>query len=541
EALAPSDDPSSVTRPGDVFGYDDRDVDGRPLTSDPLAYSVNPFMDEAASQFAWYTATTEPNAVVNTHPGGSFDGTTYEEMAHDPGEQQTEGAYLLTFTANTPGEDNQALLSKDFFGYQDGGHLTIWIDSSSNLRVRFQSEDGERNLRMSDDIVAGESYDVAFSYSADGIELYVNGVLEDTDDGFADGMLGNANSTLIGASARRRKESDDNAEWTFDGDISNIAVLDEEIGAVEAILLAENGNDPTILGAPADPAPVDPDPAPTDPDPDPEAETVQMELGYERISQPDRDSWTSVSFAQEIEDAVVVMGPLEFNGGNDALVHVRNVTSTGFEFQINEWAYHDGFHITEGVGWMAVSAGTHTLASGEVIAAGRAQSDATMATDVAVALDGFDDTPSVFAQVSSAEEATAVTARLTEVSTNEFQFRLQEEEAARDGARAVEQVDWIAVSDDIGSVLDLGTVDGGLNHRFTSVEFDQADGEMVLLADMQTALGGDTASLRYRNLEDGEVELAVAEERSLDNERWHVLEEVSVLTGVTGSYEFELA
>ena len=45
EALAPSDAPSPVTRPEGVFGYDDRDVDGRPLTSDPLGYSVNPMLN----------------------------------------------------------------------------------------------------------------------------------------------------------------------------------------------------------------------------------------------------------------------------------------------------------------------------------------------------------------------------------------------------------------------------------------------------------------------------------------------------------------
>ena len=53
--------------------------------------------------------------------------------------------------------------------------------------------------------------------------------------------------------------------------------------------------------------------------------------------------------------------------------------------------------------------------------------------------------------------------------------------------------------------------------------------------------GGNTASLRYRDLEDGSVELAVAEERSLDKERWHLIEDVAILTGAAGSYELELA
>ncbi|MEM6760453.1 MAG: LamG-like jellyroll fold domain-containing protein [Pseudomonadota bacterium] len=531
EALAPSDDPSSVTRPSDVFGYDDRDVDGRPLTSDPLAYSVNPFLDEASAQFDWYQPASAPKSVVNTHPGGTFDGTNYLEMSHTSAEQQEAGAYLLSFVADTPGDGNQALLSKDFVNFQDGGHLTIWIDSSSNLRVRFQSESGQQTLRMSEDIVAGESYDIAFSYAPDGIALYVNGVLEDSDDGFPAGMIGNENSTLIGASARRRNDNDDNAEWQFDGTISQVSVLDDALEAVDAILLAANENDPAILGAKTDVAP----------DPDPTQQTVTMELGYERIAQPDRDTWVQVLFDQEIDDAVVVMGPLEANGGHDAVAHVRNVTSTGFEFQINEWAYLDGLHMEEGIGWMAISAGTHTLANGEVIAAGSTQSNALLSNDVSIDLIGFTDTPSIFAQVASDNEATAVTSRIVDVSADEFTFRLQEEEAAPDNERTSERVDWIAVGSDIGSILDLGTVNGGLDHRYTSVDFDPTGGDNVLLADMQSMLGANTASLRYRNLEDGTVELSIAEERSLDNERWHMVEDVSVLTGTVGTYELVLA
>ncbi|MEM7366267.1 MAG: LamG-like jellyroll fold domain-containing protein, partial [Pseudomonadota bacterium] len=537
EALAPSDDPSSVTRPGDVFGYDDRDVEGRPLTSDPLAYSVNPFMDEVAPIFDWQVAGAEPNAVLNTHAGGSFDGTDHSEMAHDTDEQQTQGTYLLSFTANSPGEGNQALLSKDFSGNQDGGHLTIWIDGGGNLKVRFQSTNSEQYLRMPEDIKAGKSYDIAFSYSSDSIALYVDGVLEDSDDGFDAGMVGNNNSTVIGASTRKRNDNNENLEWFFDGEVSNVAVLDEDINAFEAILLAENGNDPSILDATyEDP---DPDRDPT-PDPDTGDDTVRLELGYTEIRQPDRDTWHTVTFEDVIEDAVVVMGPLERNGGHDATVHVRNVTDTGFEFQINEWSYHDGWHMTEGVSWMAISEGTHELASGATIAAGSTQSSSNLNSSIIVDLDGFEDTPSIFSQVTSANESSALATRHSDVSDVSFTLKLQEEEGAPDAQRAVETIDWIAISDDIGDILNLVSVDGGINHRFTSVDFDEVEGEMVLLAAMQTTNGANTANLRYRDLENDSVELKVAEERSKDQERWHLFEEVDVVAGTSGSFDLEI-
>ncbi len=521
EALAPSDDPSSVTRPTDVFGYDDRDVDGRPLTSDPLAYSVNPFLNDAEERFDWQTVEPGATALLNTHAGGSFDGTGFAEMAHKAAEQQEDGAYLFSFTADTPGNGDQTLLSKDFSNYQDGGHLDIWIDGSSNLRVRFQSDDAQKTLRMKDDIVAGEHYDVAFSYSPDAIELYVDGELVASDTGFAGGMLGNDNSTLIGASSRRRNDKDDNVERFFDGDISNVAVLDSPVTSFEAILLAENANDPAVIGAEP-------------------RETVRMELGFEQIEQPDRETWHTVTFDTAIEDAVVVMGPLEGKGLQDAAVHVRNVTDTGFEFQINEWAYLDGAHIKEGVSWMAVSAGTHTLASGQTIAAGTAQSQTDITADITVDLDGFSETPSVFSQVASANEGSAAATRLTSVGADGFDFVLQEEEAS-DDMRAPETVDWIALSDDIGEVLSVASVEGMLGHRFKSIDIDPLAGEAVMLAQIQSFNGSDTANLRYRNLDGDGFELAVKEELSQDSEQLHVLEEVDYLVGIEGSYLFDLA
>jgi len=46
---------------------------------------------------------------------------------------------------------------------------------------------------------------------------------------------------------------------------------------------------------------------------------------------------------------VVVMGPPTHEGWHPATVRVRNVTDTGFEFQIDEWDYLDGAHALEDV------------------------------------------------------------------------------------------------------------------------------------------------------------------------------------------------
>ncbi|THH38636.1 hypothetical protein E4Z66_03445 [Aliishimia ponticola] len=249
EALAPSDDPSSVARPGDLFGYDDRDVEGRPLTTDPMAWSVNPFMDSASGSFAWNPGSGQNVlAQVNSHGGGSFNGLTVMEMAHMAGEQQSAGTYVLTFSANEPGAGHQALLSKDFSGYGDGGHLTIWIDDYGYLRTRLQSTDGDAYLRYNTKIEAGREYDIAFAYGQDGVSLFVDGDLVSQNTDFVADMLGNDGSTMIGASTRYRTESANNLEWLFDGEITNVSVLNTDISTSQAILLASSDNDLRTLG-----------------------------------------------------------------------------------------------------------------------------------------------------------------------------------------------------------------------------------------------------------------------------------------------------
>ncbi len=582
EALAPSDDPSTVTRPDDVFGYDDRDVEGRPLTSDPLAYSVNPYMDEAKSQFAWKTAQDlGPVELVNSHEGGSFDGETYVELAHEAGEAQTEGTILISFTADTPGEDHQALYSKDHSNFEEGGHVSIWVDSGGHLKVRYQTTEESYYLRSDDKIEAGQTYDMAFTFSEEGASLYVDGVLNDLSDegeGFTGGMSGNTYPTVIGASAMHRRDDDPKARWFFDGEIDQVSVIDVEIGPVEALLLAEYGNDPSFLIDDDAGTEID-DPLPGDDDTDAgtggsqdegdsdttdtgdtgdgsdgpddndgadsgdaaEAETIRLELGVETVLQRNSDAWHTVSFENEIDDAVVIMGPVSFNGGQGAMARVRNVTSTGFEYQIEEWEFRDGWHKEESVSWMAVSAGTHELASGQTLAAGRTLSDADLGSVISVSLDGFDETPSIFTQVASNSDDVAVVTRVSSVGPDQFEFVLQEEEASVDGTHGAEQIDWIALDGALEDVLNLTEIDGGLNHRFTDVSFDALDGTPVLLANMQSMLGNDTANLRYRSLEADGAELRVHEERSLDRERSHVFEDVALITGSEGIYDLTLA
>lgn len=246
--------------------------------------------------------------------------------------------------------------------------------------------------------------------------------------------------------------------------------------------------------------------------------------GRATVVQATKDQWHSVSFETVIADAVVVLGPVTFNGSDPVTTRVRKVTDTGFEFQIDEWDYLDGKHFEESVGWLALSAGTHELASGQTVVAAMASVGTDFTT---IAFGTALDNPVVFAEVTSRNESDAVTTRIDNVTGQGFATRLQEAEAA--GPHVPETVSWIAIESGGGpealrSGLDVD--DQGANFVFKSA-FSQAP---VLLADMQTTNGIETAALRLSALGTAGFTVFVEEERSRDAETEHVPEVVGFAT-----------
>ena len=110
--------------------------------------------------------------------------------------------------------------------------------------------------------------------------------------------------------------------------------------------------------------------------PDPVTSDIGQ-VGTVTVGQASSAEWHSVAFDQPIADAVVVMSAMTQNGGDPFTVRVRNVTEDGFEFQIDEWDYLDGYHVTETLSWMAVEEGVHTLENGQTIYAGNETVDSS--------------------------------------------------------------------------------------------------------------------------------------------------------------------
>ncbi|UHD14850.1 hypothetical protein [Thiocapsa bogorovii] len=184
----------------------------------------------------------------------------------------------------------------------------------------------------------------------------------------------------------------------------------------------------------------------------------------------------------------------------------------------------------ETVSYVVMERGRHQLANGAQIEAGSLITGTTLAFQRQTFRASFADAPVVFASVVSFNESDAVTARLHAIASDGFEVGLREQEANSQRHRP-ERVDFIAWEASTGVVdgmrYEVGRTGRNVDHEAHNLVYQTAFVRPpVLVADMQTTHGDDTAALRWDNLNVDSVELRVQEEQSRDRERTHVFEEV---------------
>ncbi|RBI60805.1 hypothetical protein DMJ13_17910 [halophilic archaeon] len=250
--------------------------------------------------------------------------------------------------------------------------------------------------------------------------------------------------------------------------------------------------------------------------------------------QPERRSWNQVDTAVQ-QNRVVIAKPLSNNGWQPTHVRLRNVTDGDFEYQLEEWAYLDGRHVTETFHSLAVEPTQQELqlSSGASyrVKAGRVDVNHNFES---VSLGGFfeTETPVVLAQAQTFNGADPIVTRVQNVSSASFDVRLQEEEAL--GWHADETVGYVALQQATGRLngrqFEVQRPDVPVDDNWTRITFKQQYNQPQFVAGMQTFNGLDPAELRYHNLTGTGVDVRVEEEQSADEETIHrVAERVGYL------------
>ncbi|SDW82337.1 fibronectin type III domain-containing protein [Thiocapsa roseopersicina] len=251
-----------------------------------------------------------------------------------------------------------------------------------------------------------------------------------------------------------------------------------------------------------------------------------IEIGEVEINQ----EWQRVELRRELKDPVVVVKALSSYDAEPAIVRVDAIDSRGFSIRVQEWDSLDGAHDLETISYLVMERGRHQLANGAWVEAGSLVTGTTLAFQRHLFSAPFEDAPVVFATVASFNESDAVTARLHAIETDGFDVGLREQEANVQ-QHLPERVDFIAWEASSGVVdglrYEVGRTGRKVDHKAYNLVYQTAFVQPpVLVADMQTTHGDDTAALRWQNLNVESVDLRVQEEQSRDRETTHVLEDV---------------
>jgi subtilisin family serine protease len=251
------------------------------------------------------------------------------------------------------------------------------------------------------------------------------------------------------------------------------------------------------------------------------------------------DEWQTVNLSKAFTNPVVVAKPLSYNGHDPAVVRIRNVTASSFEIRIQEWDYKDGWHTTEVVGYLVMERGHWTLPDGTEVEAGTTATDATDSLIDVAFTSGFSITPVVITAVTTFNGSDTVATRNRNITTSGFQTGMQEQEANAQ-SHVTETISYIAWEPGSGTAdgktYEVGRTGDTITDAFHTINFGfsrsvsikvdeeaSKDSEtshttenvgyiafdtspLILIADMQTRDGGDTANLRYQESESSSVQ-----------------------------------
>jgi len=263
-------------------------------------------------------------------------------------------------------------------------------------------------------------------------------------------------------------------------------------------------------------------------------ETLPLEVGEVVVDH----TWKPITFKWSFSDPVIVATILTTDDSAPAVVRVRNLTGAGCEIRIQEWNYLDGVHGAETVGYLVIERGRYTLADGTQVEAGRLMTNKTGSFAVMAFSQPFRKVPVMAAAVSTVNEADTVTDRLRKISTQGFEFRMQEQKlnAQKHLSETICYVAWEPSSGTVnGMLFEVGRTQNSVTDAYQTIKFLQDYSEPpVVIADMQTTDGGDTANVRCRNGNLDGIEVQIDEEQSRNSETVHTTEVVGYLVfGIT--------
>ena len=243
----------------------------------------------------------------------------------------------------------------------------------------------------------------------------------------------------------------------------------------------------------------------------------------------------TILLENQYDNPVIFAQPLSYNGGQAAIVRLKDIQADRFTASVQEPENLDGVHANESFSYLVLEAGTWQLENDAVLEVGQLDTNLLSSNgweNVGFANDFVED-PLLFSQVQTYNDKDLVHTRHKNVDTNGFEITMQEEEALNN-FHTSETVGWLALTAGSGNWSQnnylAGQTGNSINHKWQTIDFGNSFSEPpVLLASMATYNGSDPAGLRSRNLANNQIDIKVEEDTSKDAETYHPNESVNFL------------
>jgi hypothetical protein len=185
-------------------------------------------------------APTLPDPVFSQGGVSAYSGSSADVANYTPSDalKIAEGTIAFSFIDANPSV-RQGLVVKDASGFVGGGnHFAAYIDGG-DLLVRFQDGDSETTLSF-DDLVAGQEYEVAATFGASGVALFVDGNNVGSDN-LVMNWTTNVEWLQVGGLGWGSASGDDAFTNPFSGEIADVAIYDDVLDQ-ELITQLANGS-----------------------------------------------------------------------------------------------------------------------------------------------------------------------------------------------------------------------------------------------------------------------------------------------------------
>ena len=240
-----------------------------------------------------------------------------------------------------------------------------------------------------------------------------------------------------------------------------------------------------------------------------------------------------INFSSPFIQPVIIANTTTRNGTDPSVVRISGVDSEGFNVQVQEYDYLDGWHTMETMNYIVIEKGGHMLDDGTRIEAGLFETNATtpvghpLANEFAVA-------PVVFTSVVTNNGPETVVGRVRNVSTTGFAYQLQEQEA-NDQIHVSETVAYLAWTPGSGISNGLrfqaGNTPDKVTQKTFAINFEQQFNDLPFqFVGMQTTDGSDTALVKIVEAGRTGMKIMVEEEGSKNSETSHTAEVAGFLT-----------